>query len=313
MIKPLRIGTRKSKLALWQAQRVQQLLEQQGLPADLHPIETKGDKVLDVALHKVGSKGLFTEELDELLRQEEIDLAVHSAKDVQSRLTEDMELIAFTQREYAGDILLANRPLSLQQAHEQGLVIGSSSTRRQALLRKYYPQVQIRDIRGNLQTRLRKMQEEDYDGILLAYAGVKRMGYEELVQEKLALDVFTPAVGQGSMAIQTSIDLEDDLREGIIKACNHRTTAICLRLEREFLATLEGGCSVPVYGLAELHGEKLYFRGGIIDLDGHEELTEEIVCSPTETAGKGKLAAQRLLERGGDQLLAQIKDQLKGH
>lgn len=309
---PIKIGTRKSKLAMWQAEHVASQLKAEGHEVVLLPIETKGDKILNVALSKIGSKGLFTEELDHLLREGEIHLAVHSAKDVQSRMEEGMELLAFGEREFPGDVLLAFQPMNLEQADEKAMVIGTSSTRRVATLKRFFRNIVIKDVRGNLQTRIGKLENGDYDALILAYAGVKRMGYEHLIQEKLPLDLFTPAVGQGSIAVQVHASLAPELKESIRNACNHPPSEDCLLVEREFLATLEGGCSVPVFGLAQDQGDSLHVRAGIIGLDGQEMLVEEAQFLKSQSVGKGKEIAKSILNRGGDYLLKTIKKELYG-
>ena len=312
MTSPVRIGTRGSRLALWQAQYVADALHQGGVDSRIVVIETKGDQVLDVAISKIGSKGVFTQELEDQLREGTIDVAVHSAKDMPSQLPDDLELIAFSRREQANDVLVSHTP-GLHLGRPGPLVVGTSSTRRRALVRRFYPQVSLVDMRGNLQTRLRKLGEGQCDALLLAYAGVHRMGYEAMVTQVLPLDEFTPAVGQGSVAVEASVTLTPQLRAQLRACVNHPATEVCLLSERAFLRQMQGGCSVPVFGLATWRDpQTLTLTGGIVGLDGQTYLRETDTAPPEEAAALGNRVAQRLLARGGGQLLLEIRAALAG-
>lgn len=303
----IKIGTRGSKLALWQAEYVATLLQQQQIHTEIIIIETKGDKILDRSLSKIGSKGVFTAELEEQLRNHSIDIAVHSAKDMQSSLEDDLELIAFTARERANDVVISfNQQFRLHTA-DHSFLIGTSSTRRTAMLKHYYPQVKSMDVRGNLQTRMKKLEQGDFDALILAYAGVKRMGLDEFIAEELPLDKFTPAVGQGSIAIESAKSLSKDKKEAIRQALNHSETETCLLAERAFLKTLEGGCSIPVFGLAVWQGEQISLSAGIISLDGKKLLRETQQAAPLSAEMLGKSVAETLLHAGADQILKQIR------
>ncbi len=305
-----KIGTRGSQLALWQAYYAEKQLKAQGASTEIVIIETKGDKVLNQALSKIGSKGLFTAELEEQLYNQYIDLAVHSAKDLPSELPESLKIIAFSQRENPQDVLVSFQSgLQLSQLDEHA-VIGTSSTRRVAMLKRHYPKVKIKDVRGNLQTRMHKLEHEGYDALVLAYAGVHRMGFDKYIAEYLSLSQFTPAVGQGSIAIEVSENLAEEKQTFIRKAINHYETEICLTAERIFLKQLQGGCSVPVFGLAQLEGGLLSLHGGIIGLDGQQIIEERQSIAPTKAATLGQQLAQNLLARGGDELLKTIKTTL---
>jgi hydroxymethylbilane synthase len=307
--KKIRIGTRASKLALWQAYFVEDLLKKAGFETEIDAIETKGDKIQNQSLSSIGTKGLFTEELEEKLRTGENEIAVHSAKDVPSELLEGMEIIAFTEREKPNDVLVSLNPDFSLDDTSAPLVVGSSSTRRKAILRKNYPHVQIVDARGNLQTRFRKMEEGNFQAMLLAYAGIHRMEYDERIVKIFPLTEFTPAVGQGTIALEASTGLAADVRERIRAAVNHVPTEYCLRGERAFLKKLQGGCSVPVFALGTLQGDTLVLRGGVISLDGQEAL-EETLEGPKETAEQlGLQLAERLLQRGAGKILEEIKSQ----
>jgi hydroxymethylbilane synthase len=302
----IKIGTRSSRLALWQAEYIQQLLQTGGLTSELVLIETKGDKILDRSLAKIGSKGVFTQELEDQLRAGTIDIAVHSAKDLQSSLPADLGIIAFTEREEVNDVIVSrNNSLSLTSG--QAFVIGTSSTRRVAMLKHYCPHIKVVDMRGNLQTRLRKLDEGQCDALLLAFAGVHRMQYDDLIAERLPSDEFTPAVGQGSVAVEAASTLPLDKLEAIRRLTNHESTEACLKAERSYLRRLEGGCSIPVFALATWAGEQISLTGGIISLDGEQMLRETFVGPPAEAEQLGNQLAEHILAQGGDEILQAIK------
>ena len=300
----IRIVTRNSKLALWQAEHVSQLLRLGGLENQLIPISTKGDKVLDVTLHKIGSKGVFTEELEEMLASGEADIAVHSAKDLQSTLPPGFEIIAFSKRENPIDVLVSDQEIDLSQQ----LTIGTSSTRRVAYLRHFYPHLQIVGMRGNLQTRIEKMRSGVCDALLLAYAGVHRMGYGDMIRHQFEPGTFVPAVGQGSLAIECHASLDPSLKSQIRQLLNDPVTEQCLMAERSYLATMNGGCSIPVFGWAQAHGQFIHLKAGIISLDGQQKITEYAEDSDPEILGNA--LAKKILSLGGDQILKDIRTQL---
>ncbi len=309
----IKLGTRGSKLALWQAEYIRETLERGGLEVEIVIINTKGDQILDRSLSKIGSKGVFTEELEEQLRSGQIDIAQHSAKDLQSELSEDLELIAFTEREKVNDVLVSfDKSLRLDSG--KPFVVGTSSTRRVAMLKHYYPHIQTVDMRGNLQTRMAKLESGVCDAIILAYAGVHRMGYEEHIAEMISTDTFTPAVGQGSVALECAVSLDPVKKAKIRELCNHLETEQQLLAERAFLRRLQGGCSIPVFGLSskllvggyELAG--LSITGGIVSLDGSEILKETITGMNPEEIGKA--LAEKILNLGGDRILEEIKSNL---
>jgi hydroxymethylbilane synthase len=305
----IRIGSRGSRLALWQAEYVAEQLRHGGLDPEIVIIETRGDKILDRSLSKIGSKGVFTEELEEQLRSGEIDIAQHSAKDLQSSLAEDLEIIAFTPREAVNDVLFSPNPeLSLESG--EPFVIGTSSTRRVATLKRYYPHIQVVDMRGNLQTRLQKLQNGACDALLLAYAGVHRMGYEEFIAEHLSTDIFTPAVGQGSVAIECAASLDPVKKARVRELLNDPVTEQCIRAERTFLAVLQGGCSVPVFGLATPHGDRIALTAGIISLDGKQELRRTEINDAGKASDMAQQLAERLLRQGAAEILREIRSAL---
>ncbi|MBD2751931.1 hydroxymethylbilane synthase [Spirosoma validum] len=307
----IRIGTRSSRLAVWQAEYIQTLLRQDGVTSELVFIETKGDLVLDRSLSKIGSKGIFTQELEDQLRDGSIDIAVHSAKDLPSNLPSDLSIIAFTERERPNDVLVS-RDKTLSLSSGQSFRIGTSSTRRVAMLKHFCPHLTTVDMRGNLQTRIRKLDEGQCDALLLAYAGVHRMGYDDLIVEHLPIHEFTPAVGQGSVAIEVAtFSLDKEVSEILTRLINHEPTAACLRAERAFLARLEGGCSIPSFALAQWTDDQtISLTGGLVSLDGSQLLRETFTGVSNESPALGHALAEAILERGGDELLQTIREQL---
>ena len=234
MKKTVKIGTRGSKLALWQAKHVANLLEKVDIKATIKIIETTGDKIQNTTLAKIGSKGVFTDEIEKQLRTSKIDIAVHSAKDVLSILDDDMKLLAFTEREKTNDVIVSdNKELILNKTNN--FVIGTSSVRRIAMLKHFYPNLKIVDARGNLQTRIRKMRDGHCDALVLAYAGVHRMNYEELIVHQLPLEKFTPPTGQGTIAVEACNTINSYLEKVIKKALNHKETEYRLIAERAYL------------------------------------------------------------------------------
>lgn len=309
MNKLFRIGTRGSKLAMWQAEHVADLIRPSGYQTEIIPIETKGDKILNVSISKIGSKGVFTEEIEEKLLDGSIDIAVHSAKDLASELKDELELVAFTEREPPNDVLLSNnRELSLKTGVFR---VGTSSTRRVAFIKHFYPSVTPVNIRGNLQTRLAKMEAGDCDALLLAYAGVHRMGYDNLIVERIETSYFVPAVGQGSIAIECHKKLGFAKKEILERWVNHPQTEACIRAERSFLKTMQGGCSVPVFGYAHFEGSAVTLKGGVISLDGQQVIKAKQSRSPEEVKELGESVAREVIANGGGEILREVKEKVK--
>lgn len=303
----IRIGTRNSALALWQANHIGQLLEAIGMTYELIAIRTIGDKILDRSLAKIGAKGVFTEELEAMLRAGDIDIAQHSAKDLPSTLADDLPLIAFTEREAADDVVLStNASIRLEQITP--LRIGTSSTRRRAFLAHHFPQHIAVEMRGNLQTRLEKLKNGECDAMILAYAGVHRMDMKDYIVEHLSLTNFVPAVGQGSVAIQCSTKLDVHLRLAIREASNHMDTERCILAERSVLAQLDGGCSVPVYGHAKLVDGQINLQSGVLSLSGDQQI--EANASGIDPIATGNKVANDLINKGAQKLLKEIRAQL---
>lgn len=306
-MRKIKIGTRNSALAIWQANYIGSALEKVGLGYELVAISTKGDQILDRSLSKIGSKGVFTEELEQMLRNGDIDIAQHSAKDLPSTLPVDLQLIAFTEREKSHDVVLSLNP-KFKLNSEQAFHIGTSSTRRRAFLGHHFPSLKPVEMRGNLQTRLEKLKNGDCDAMILAYAGVFRMGMSAYITEHLPLNQFIPAVGQGSVAIQSAKTLSSELQNIIRSACNHESTEICILAERELLSKLDGGCSVPVYGYAQFEKEIVNLTGGVLSLDGQEKI--EFSVSGKDPIELGQKLAIQLIDAGAADLLKEIRRQI---
>ncbi len=303
----IKIGTRGSKLALWQAYFVQERLEKSGHEAEIVVIETKGDQILDVAISKIGSKGVFTEEIEAQLATGAIDIAVHSAKDLQSKLPDGFEIIAYSEREKVNDVVVSHKTnINLNEP----ITLGTSSTRRIATLKHFYPHIKTVDIRGNLQTRIKKMEDGLCDAILLAYAGVHRMDYDEKIAHLLDTKEFIPAVGQGSVAIEVHANLDAEKKQLIRYAVNHKPTENCLLAERAYLRYMDGGCSIPVFGLATLNGASIELEAGIISLDGQKRIAIKLTDEVSQAEQLGTLMAKQVLKQGGEAILKEIREQL---
>ena len=306
----IRIGTRRSKLALWQATHVADLLKKQGAQAEIVAIETTGDKVLNKSIAKIGSKGVFTEELEQMLHSGDIDIAVHSAKDLPSSLPEGLGIIAFTERESPEDVVVSyNRFLNFEDT-SQKLVMGTSSTRRAAFIKHYYPKVRIVEVRGNLQTRMEKMKEGLCDGLMLAYAGVHRMGYEQHIITKMPMDKFTPQAGQGTLAVEAAERLDKKSYNLIRKAVNHVPTENRSLAERGYLRRIDGGCSIPGFVIAhETSLGELHLHGGIIRINGKEVVRKDVTGAVQDAEALGATLGEQVLQGGGAEILAEIREE----
>lgn len=305
--KLIKIGTRGSKLALWQANHIAELIRASGFKTEIIPIDTRGDKMLDVSIAKIGSKGVFTEEIEAKLLDGTIDIAVHSAKDLSSDIPDELELIAFTRREDVNDVVLSfDKNLSLADRNNS-IRFGTSSTRRVAFIKHYYPISETVSIRGNLQTRVDKLRSGACDALVLAYAGVHRMGFNDLIVEKIETSYFVPPVGQGSIVVECHKKLPFDKKEVIDRWVNHQPTETCIRAERAFLKTLEGGCSIPTFGYAWLEDNLIVLKAGIISLDGQQIVKVKQSAPVDEGKELGKTVGQAVLENGGARILNEIK------
>jgi hydroxymethylbilane synthase len=297
----LRLGTRKSKLALWQANFVKEKLEALGCKVEIVPITTTGDKILDAPLAKIGGKGLFVKEIENALLAGEIDLAVHSLKDVPITLPEGLTLSAITEREEPYDVLISRNGKKLEEL-PSGAVVGTSSLRRQVQIKRRRRDLRVEILRGNVDTRLRKLKEGLYDAIVLAYAGVKRMGLSGEISQ--VLEDFIPAVGQGSLAIETRAD--DERVINLVKVLNHEESWLRAVCERSFLRELQGGCQVPIGAHAWIEGDRIKIKGFISDLEGERFLEGYEEGGLQEAEEVGKRLAQRLLREEGEEILKEI-------
>jgi hydroxymethylbilane synthase len=285
----LKIGTRGSPLALAQAHEVRdRLMAAHGLPQEafeIVAITTTGDRIQDRPLSEAGGKGLFTREIEEALLSGRIDIAVHSSKDMPTVLPDGLVLSAFLEREDPRDAFIGRDSARLMDL-AQGAVVGSSSLRRQALIRRMRPDLLVQTFRGNVQTRLRKLADGQVAGTLLAAAGLKRLALEHVITELLPLDLFPPALGQGAICIESRAGRED--LPGFLAPINHRETAAALACERAFLAALDGSCRTPIAGCAGLDGDRLSFRGMILTPDGAEahEARGEGAAADAEKIGR---------------------------
>lgn len=298
----LTIGSRGSQLALWQARWIQARIQGLGLETRLEIIHTTGDKITDVALSKVGTKGLFTKEIEEALLNKTIDLAVHSLKDMPTELPEGLTLAAIPEREDPRDALIGRSLASLSQcAH-----VGTSSLRRAAQLRAIRPDLEIENIRGNLDTRLRKLDEGKYDAIVLASAGLRRLGWADRITELLSPEVMCPAVGQGALAVETRADGGE--AQQISKSLEHDATRVAVTAERAVLAALGGGCQVPIgaYATVDLGGDLIQLQAIIVSPDGTEIIRKQASGAVSEAAQMGRQLGEQLLASGGEKILAAV-------
>jgi hydroxymethylbilane synthase len=301
----VRLGTRGSPLALQQAQWVKGRLEQHhpGLKVDLITIKTKGDKILDVPLAQVGGKGLFVKEIEEALLTKKVDLAVHSMKDMPGDLPEGLKIGAVPVREDPRDVFLSPHKITLAQVPAKAK-IGTGSLRRKAQLLGYRPDLEIIPLRGNLDTRIRKMETQGLAGIVLAAAGLHRLGWHHLISQYLEPEVCLPAVGQGALAIEIRAD--DFRLEKWISFLHHEESALCTRAERAFLHRLEGGCQVPLAGQARVQGDRLVLTGLIADLEGKIIFKDHREGPIYDPDGLGTALADQLLGLGGREVLDQV-------
>ncbi len=301
------IGTRGSTLAMIQARMVRDAL-QAALPErefTLKKIKTTGDLVTDIPLEKIGDKGVFIKELENALLNKEIDLAVHSMKDMPTALPEGLCLGAVMSRENPLDVVLGSKKGLKLEDMKPGTRIGSSSLRRRAQLLHHYPHLDICSIRGNLDTRLRKMQEGHFDAIILAYAGVKRMGWTDLITEEISTAVCLPAVGQGSIGVEIRQD-DREVAE-MVAELNCAGSEAAINAERSFLRKLEGGCQVPVGSLAEIRDDELTIEGMVASLDGKVLYRETESGRIDEATAIGIALADRLFKQGCGSILDQIR------
>ncbi|MFJ6411353.1 hydroxymethylbilane synthase [Terribacillus saccharophilus] len=295
------VGSRKSNLALTQTKWVIEQLKLTGAPYEfeIKKIETKGDKILDVTLSKVGGKGLFVKEIEQAMYDEEIDMAVHSMKDMPSELPVGLTIASVPVREDYRDALISKNNVSLRELPE-GAVVGTSSLRRASQILAIRPDIEIKPIRGNIHTRLKKLENEDFDAIVLAAAGLKRMGWDdEIITEYLETDLCLPAIGQGALAIECR-DTDMELIELLAKI-NDSYTQQTVAAERTFLYLMNGSCQVPIAGVAHMEEDDVVLTALIASVDGKQVFKEEV--RGTDPQEVGKLAAEKMQEQGAQDII----------
>ncbi len=300
----LRIGTRASQLALWQANWIKSELERQypGILVELVKIKTMGDKILDVPLAQVGGKGLFVKEIEEAMLRGEIDLAVHSMKDVPTEFPEGLGLVVTTKREDPRDAFISDGVRFSEL--RQGARIGTSALRRQAQLLKARPDLEMVIIRGNVETRIRKLKEDNLDAVILAAAGLNRLGFTDVITELLDPDFSIPAIGQGALGLECRLD--DSATIQALAFLDHPDTAAAVTAERALLKRCEGGCQVPIAAYGTVSGATLNLIGFIASVDGKETVRDSISGAASDAARLGCELADRLLAAGGKAILEDV-------
>lgn len=299
----IRIGTRKSPLAMWQAETVASKLESLGFSTELVPVVSSGDKNLNQPLYALGITGVFTRDLDIALLNKEIDIAVHSLKDIPTQLPQNVQISAVLERDFPEDVLVRSSLAENKELNE--LTVATSSLRRRAFWLKEIPGTPFTDIRGNVQTRLQKLEDGIADATLFSLAGLKRLGLQIPYEE---LPFMLPAPAQGVVAITSRID--DEEISSILKNISHKDTELCIKVERDFLQTLEGGCTAPIGAFAQLEEGKMRFVGRLCSLDGENSIETDEIFALGNAEGYGKVLAQKVLDNGGAELMAAIKKQL---
>ncbi|MBR1646786.1 MAG: hydroxymethylbilane synthase [Selenomonadaceae bacterium] len=304
MLRKIKIGTRSSRLALWQAEFVAAQLKKffPALEVELVHVHTTGDKILDAPLAKIGGKGLFTKELELQLARGEIDLAVHSLKDVPTDLPAGFEIAAITRRAQPFDAFVSGKFSSFTELPENAIV-GTSSLRRAAQLLKLRPDLRIKNLRGNVETRLKKLDAGEFDAIILAAAGLERLGYSSRIRELLTEII--PAAGQGALAIEIR-DGDEKISE-LVNKLNDAETFSATSVEREFLREVGGSCQVPVGVFAQIDGVRLNVRALISSIDGKNFVAEKVEVPLHEIDGLGKKLAKTLLDDGGRKILDELQ------
>ena len=304
----IRIGSRKSQLALVQTYWVQEQLKKRfpDITFEVHTMSTQGDKILDVALAKIGDKGLFTKELELGMLNQEIDFAVHSLKDLPTHLPEGLTLAAITERENPADALVVHEKHKDKQIDTlpEGAVIGTSSLRRLAQLRHHFPHFTFKDVRGNLITRLAKLDAGEYDALILAAAGLERLGMGDRVHQILPKEISLHAVGQGALGIECRADDSEVL--SLLKAIEHPETRDRCLAERSFLRSLEGGCQVPIGVNTEISGDNLTLTGIVASVDGQKFVKDTVIGIANNAEALGTELAQVLRQQGAQEILSEI-------
>lgn len=300
----IRLGSRGSKLALWQAEFIQFEIERKtGRKVEITRIKTTGDMILDVPLARVGGKGLFVKEIEEALLSGGIDLAVHSMKDVPTDLPDGLAIVAVTRREDPRDAFLSVKYRKFEEL-PRGAKLGTSSLRRQTQLLGLRPDLSVETLRGNLDTRIRKLEEGRYDAIILAAAGLRRLGWEAKITEYIPEEMSLPAIGQGALGIEIRVD-DPDTREAV-SFLNDRDTEFAVRAERGFLKRLEGGCQVPIASYGRTEGDSIFLKGMVGRPDGSEIIRDSARGSTSNPEALGEALAEQLLARGAKEILDEV-------
>ncbi len=302
----LRIGTRASVLALWQANWVKDELEKRypDLDVSLTKIKTQGDKILDVPLAMVGGKGLFVKEIQEAMLRNEVDIAVHSMKDVPTFFPDGTGLRCITEREDPRDIAILKPGYTSFSAIRQNGRIGTSSLRRKAQLLNLRPDLEMVDIRGNVQTRIKKLEDDNLDAVILAAAGMHRLGFTDQIGEYFDPKICLPAIGQGALGLESRLD--DTVTNDLIDFFNHPPTSYAVTAERAVLSTLEGGCQVPIAAFGTVSGDQLELTGLVSDVLGQKMLKETMSCHVDQAVETGVALAKKLLEQGAGEILNEV-------
>jgi hydroxymethylbilane synthase len=297
----LRVGSRGSQLALWQANHISGLLRERGHEVEIEIIKTTGDKITDVALAKVGTKGMFTKEIEEALAEGRVDLAVHSLKDLPTEVSSGFEIAAITQRENPRDVFCSRQYSSIEDLPQRARV-GTSSLRRQAQLKALRPDLEIHPLRGNVDTRLRKLEAGEYDAVILAAAGLNRLGKTELVKQVIPAEVMCPAAGQGALGIE--IRAGDSAVRAYLAFMDDHAARAATTCERALLNKLGGGCQVPIGAFAEVHNGRLHLEAIVARPDGSKVLRES--RDGDDPVRLGEAVGETLLRRGGDAILEEV-------
>lgn len=300
----IRIGTRESQLAVWQATEVQTLLKQNGFDAELAYIKSEGDIDLKTPLYEMGVQGVFTRSLDIALLNDKIDIAVHSMKDVPTQLPKGIVQAAILKRASYKDLFVYKNSISFLDDRNSTAIIATSSIRRKAQWLNRYPNHIVENLRGNVNTRLRKLEESNWNGAIFAAAGLERIDLRP--ENSIELDWMLPAPAQGAIMV---VCREND--DQVLNAChffNDNNTALCTKIERDFLRTLLGGCSTPISALADIKNEQVNFEGNILSLDGKEKAAVEFIFPIAESTDLGIIAAKKLLETGGGPIANNIRN-----
>ena len=301
----LKIGTRGSRLALAQSEWVKRKIELKHpeIQVELVRIKTKGDKILDSPLSRIGGKGLFVKEIEDALLKKEVDVAVHSMKDVPADIPEGLRLSVFPEREDSHDAFISKEYKSLGQL-PRGSSVGTSSLRRSAQLLHLRPDLQVVSLRGNVDSRLKRMESGEMQAIILATAGLKRLGLSDKISHILPSEQIMPAIGQGALGLE--LRMNDDRIFKCLHFLNHEPTEVTVSAERAFLKELEGGCQVPIAACGRLNGNNLILQGMVAELDGSKIIRDEIIGERERAEALGINLAQRLLATGADEILARI-------